>query len=153
MNSLQIIYSNALCTHLCSSLSSRLLYSDILICIQNMGKKPKTTKKQLIIIMGRRARNKKEDKSFRYVVGILVFISPLDSEKLNPKVTELHLSSKIAMRATRSGALMGAPEFFCYQEILAVMFAQSKNFLPLFLTLFIFLHKKRELTKNISGKK
>lgn len=78
--------------------------------------------------MGRRAKNKKEDKSFRYIVGVLVFISPLDSEKLNPKVTELHLSSKIAMRATRSRALMGAPELFCYQEILAVMFAQSKNF-------------------------
>lgn len=102
--------------------------------------------------MGRRAKNKKEDKSFRYIVGVLVFISPLDSEKLNPKVTELHLSSKIAMRATRSRALMGAPEFFCYQEILAVMFAQIKNFLPLFLTLFIFLHKKRE-HKNYFRKK
>lgn len=46
---------------------------------------------------------------------------------------------------------MGVLEFFYYQEISAMLLTQSKNFLPLFLTLF--LHKKWEHKKIISGKK
>lgn len=46
---------------------------------------------------------------------------------------------------------MGVLEFFYYQEISAMLLTQSKNFLPLFLTLF--LHKKWEHKKITSGKK
>lgn len=46
MNSLQIICNNALCTHLCSSLSSRPICSDILICTQNNGKNSNNNRKE-----------------------------------------------------------------------------------------------------------
>lgn len=48
---------------------------------------------------------------------------------------------------------MGAPEFFCYQEILAAIFTQSTNFLPLLLTHFVLLHKSENLQKIFQEKK
>lgn len=132
MNSLQIIYNNALCTHLCSSLSSRPLCSDILICIQNIGKNP--------IIIGRRQKRRRKTKVYDGIQGYWFSFQHIREFKAQPQGYRLCLSSKIAGRATKTKAQMGVLEFFYYQEISAMLLTQSKNFLPLFLTLF--LHKK-----------